>query len=79
MPEMRSRFSWDPHGTNSLSHFQKRIFCSLGCIRGKVTTDAAFWKLVKKGPGCWLWMGRLNSAARPYGCFEKGGKSYLAH
>jgi len=35
--------------------------------------------LVRKGPGCWLWMGRLNSVARPYGRFEKDGKSYLAH
>jgi ribosomal protein S27AE len=72
-------FHWDPDGTTSLSNFQKRIYCSYSCIRGRVTTDAAFWMLVKKGPGCWLWMCRLNSATRHYGRFEKDGKSYLAH
>src|SRR4051812_5658590 len=36
-----------------------------------------FWALVKKGPGCWEWQGRLNR--KGYGIVTRFGKKMLAH
>lgn len=36
-----------------------------------------FWSKVKKGPGCWRWMGSLSK--KGYGLFWKDGKIERAH
>lgn len=36
-----------------------------------------FWTLVKKGSGCWEWLGEKNETG--YGRFFLGGKRFFAH
>jgi hypothetical protein len=55
-------------------------FCSRECHRlheaGR-PAEEIFWANVRKGPGCWLWMGSIST--RGYGRFKKGRKHFYAH
>jgi hypothetical protein len=43
----------------------------------KRNTLADFWTRVKRGPGCWLWVARLDRYG--YGVFRLNGKTRKAH
>jgi hypothetical protein len=43
----------------------------------ELTAEKRFWSKVQKGPGCWLWLGRLNSVG--YGRVSRNGRLQHAH